>query len=233
MLTIVEASSIVEGATGLSFVSGSPHLKYSEKMPRLLGKMRKDPDRKHLLPVDVLFGSYNPSRREVRIFHRNVKMHSDQPRWNSSVLEEVVLLHETAHAIVHDGVESQIYRSTPLEAVAGGDKSTSRDEHERRSSEWYKRIPRNAHEQIAQAITLNFIRSRHWAEHEEVFFDLMRFQEWQYRLPERVAELLQSGKDAGRALAQLIQAMRANPIKTEEELWRSYEGRLSKKADQP
>lgn len=108
-------------------------------------------------PIDELLGSYDPAKREIEIFHRNVRRFCKVFDATFDELLFVVRLHEHAHAAAHlaispDGIEPEF-----TNAIAAGGRTDWTAFLARRLASTKGRDARNE-ELLAQAITFSALQ---------------------------------------------------------------------------
>src|SRR5947207_12611641 len=82
--------------TGNTILCGGPAEYFSKKMPC----WTPSPGEGDLLPIDILYGCYDPVSRSIHVFVDRIRQ--DAPMLDASPyeLERIVRIHEYAHAIV-------------------------------------------------------------------------------------------------------------------------------------
>lgn len=127
---------------------GGPVEHFSQDMPVWAPKT---PDEDSLRPIDVLYGTYNPTTRSIDIFMQRICQDAKSFGAEPNELLEIVRIHEHAHAVVHlgtpcDDVQDQL-------SAFGADKKTAWSVFLDERTSWFSRFPTELHEFLAQALT--------------------------------------------------------------------------------
>lgn len=181
-----DPSRAVQEAAGLLFVPRSPEERFSTRRPALPRRMQLNSNEQHLLPIDVLFGTYHPRSLRVTIFYEQIQHYSSKVLGCSpELLEWIVRVHEYAHGIVHLGLTSEAHRELAIGSIESRSWETSYAGHLRTRTEEFLNVDKAIHEQVAQAITwitLNRANLAQAKEMQDLFQKLMQLQPWEYRL---------------------------------------------------
>jgi hypothetical protein len=116
-----------------------------------------DSEEEGLLPLDVVFGNYNPDSRLITIYEKNIVHHAKRLGWDPCLLMAVVRLHEGAHALVHLGLPTSL--ETWLMSPRGGAKQTSWEAYSGLRTAWFRSLDSVCHEYLAQAISYSVLNS--------------------------------------------------------------------------
>jgi hypothetical protein len=173
---------ITQAAFEETFRPASPIEIYSDDRPVFVPKSQFEDS---WIPIDVLLGCYEPQKRMIKIFRKNVE-HFASAKFNCSPhdLEFIVRLHEYAHALIHLGVfwkdELALIRDYPA-----GQETDWKPFLDRRS-EAFGSLADDVHEFLAQLvswITVGVLEPRSYRDQlQELFITLMGSQPPHYVL---------------------------------------------------
>jgi hypothetical protein len=138
---------VLEALAKNSLSSCAPSESYSLKIPRL---PQKYIDQEYL-PIDVLFGSYNPRSRRISIYVNSIE---GRRRIFDSSFEDclyIVRLHEFAHALVHLGIRAEQRDEVLYDFDAKDGTEWGKFLQARRAA--FASLDDGSHEFIAQALT--------------------------------------------------------------------------------
>jgi len=103
------------------------------------------------LPIDILFGSYQPTTRRIEMFPKNIDRYAPAFNADFSQLLKIVRLHEYAHALVHLGTEVE---SVPPDlGLVDANGNTDWPAFEVARTRQFEAIDTDTHEFLAQALT--------------------------------------------------------------------------------
>lgn len=163
-----------------SISSFGPIESYSDKTPT-----RSPKDVAHdLYPIDVLYGCYDPTARQIQIFTKAIER--DKALYNSTFddLLNIVRLHEYAHAFVHLGIREGRFNDVLFLQNSNGLTNWTKFLEQR--LDVFNRIDNASHEFLAQALTVACIFScdePHRGRLETVFHNLEQRQPSHYHVP--------------------------------------------------
>lgn len=141
-----EPARLVQNLTGTVFLYGGPNEFASDE---LLSRVR--PSGPDYLSIDELYGSYDPRTRTIEIYRNRILQDHKVFGCSPEELTHLVRLHEYAHAAVHIGVRCRAVNKVLSEV--GPTKRTDWKTILRQRTKSFRRIPQDAHELLAQAIT--------------------------------------------------------------------------------
>ncbi len=144
--------NLLETLSGNALLPIAPSEVYSEKVPALTREESRD----DFLPIDRVLGEYDPRRRKITIFIKAIESHSASLDCDPKDLEFLVRCHEFAHAIVHLGVRAT--HRADVTKTFGKDGATDTRRFLRARNARFRRIGDQAHEMLAQALTLSAVR---------------------------------------------------------------------------
>lgn len=175
--------SLLQRLSHNSTTSFGPIESYSDRTPTQSPK-----DAAHdLYPIDVLYGCYDPTARQIQIFTKAIER--DRALYHSTFhdLLNIVRLHEYAHAFVHLGIrDGHFYDVLSLQNSHG---LTDWAKFSEQRLDVFNRIDNASHEFLAQALTLACIFScdePHRGRLKAVFHNLEQRQPPQYHIPQEL-----------------------------------------------
>lgn len=140
------------------------------------------------LPIDVLYGRYEPMTQSIKIFVNRIDQDARVFGARPDELREIVRIHEHAHAVIHLGTRIDDIGRDLSALDTNGQTNWSTWVGTRTS--WFSAFPSELHEFLAQALTYAAIgRVSKPARSErlrEVFDALEAKQPSQYKLPANV-----------------------------------------------
>ena len=172
--------------SGHAFVLGAPSENFSEKTPVWLPATPQDAE---YLPIDVLYGTYDPKTRVIEIYVNRIGQDAKRFGAEFEELLSIVRLHEYVHALVHLGVPAETATAS-LSAFScdqKGDRRTFFDERTGR----FLAVDERSHEFIAQAVTYACLSTFGGSGSErmlEIFDRLEKAQPPHYRVPQSVKD---------------------------------------------
>lgn len=209
---------------------GGPTESFSQQRPVWIPK---DPAEHDLQPIDVVYGTYDPSACSITIFIDNIRHDASKFGAEPDDLLAIVRLHEHAHAVAHLGSSIRDAQSE-LSMFDPAGTSAWQQFMDIRTS-WFHDISKELYEFIAQALT--YAALSHFSSHDKVsrmqkvFCSLEERQPVRYQISETVKETSASaawplilaaargeidafrgdGFDLGRGLDELIVAFSDEP----------------------
>jgi hypothetical protein len=176
-----EPATLVQRITKNVILCGGPSEHYSNKMPAVPHDPDVDFD---LLPIDILYGCYNPDKRAITLYVKRIEQHA--PRFGAKFedLLPIVHIHEYAHAIVHLGVAASRIASLSRDLMV--DQETNWTEFITTRDAWFKRTTTEVHEFLAQSITYGILTTIEPTSRSQtlikVFEELEKHQPIHYRI---------------------------------------------------
>lgn len=143
-----EPSLLLQRIAGNPVLCGGPVEHFSRVMPVWAPKTL---DEERLRPIDVLYGTYDPSTRSIDIFVNRIHQDAKTFGVDPNQLLEIVRIHEHAHAVIHLGNRSDDVQNQ-LSAFGGGNRTAWSPFIEKRTS-WFSRLSTELGEFLAQALT--------------------------------------------------------------------------------
>lgn len=193
LLSIAHPAVLIQAALQETFRPTSPAEVYSDDRPAFAPETA---EQEEWIPIDILLGCYDPSRREIKIFTRNViHFASTVFKRDAADVEFIVRLHEYAHAILHLGVfwkeEDEIMRQFRL------GKETDWQVFLERRTAAFVNVPEEVNEWVTQLlvwITLEAVgEEERRKELQEVFLTVMERQPPCYKLGAEVLKRAAQG----------------------------------------
>lgn len=138
----------IQGVTRSVVLCDAPTETFSQKMPTWVPQSPSDRD---LLPIDVLYGTYNPQARLIEIYAKRIECDARLYGGSFEDLLQIVRLHEYAHAVLHLGVPMSDTISTLGTFSPSG--TTDWNEFVARRTRMFSELDSASHEFLAQAIT--------------------------------------------------------------------------------
>jgi hypothetical protein len=146
------------------------------------------PDESDLLPIDVLYGCYDPTTRSIKIFIKRIEQDANLFGAEPSELCEIVRLHEHTHTIVHlgsrvDDVDRDLRRLGP-------DHGTDWPTLLRERTSRFSALGEDTNEFLAQGLTYAALHKLSGRSERvlEIFDRLETKQPVRYKLPPDVKE---------------------------------------------
>lgn len=158
---------------------------FSQEMP-VWHPTKSDED--DLRPIDILYGQYDPNARSIVIFRDQIAQHANSFGAEPHELEEIVRIHELAHAVIHlgsrvDDVHDHLSRF-------GQFKITDWPTFVHTRTSWFSTFSTELHEFLAQALTYTALCKLSSPQRSErlrkVFDSLESKQSRHYRLTPQV-----------------------------------------------
>lgn len=141
--------AVIQGAVNYEFVfriGEFPSEVWSEKNPAV-GRR----DRGEEIRIDGFLGLYDSSRKEITVFSKGIQRAAELLKASPEDLQQIVLLHEWAHALLHLGIEQTEYRSMMLNG------SLSK-QHAAQMDSWFNTLDPDLHETLAQLLVREGLR---------------------------------------------------------------------------
>ena len=139
-------------------------------LPKPISKYHQEESNQSIF--DIL-GKYDPSKQKITIYEERIKMVAKELDCEFEDLKEVVLIHESAHTLIHLGIKEN-------ETIKGGKRLL------RRLDKINDSIDERLHEVFAQIITRNYLKRRYPfnlnSASLNAYDKLEEKQPWQYRL---------------------------------------------------
>lgn len=149
-MELLEPSALLWQVCGFSMSSFGAQEYFSPKQPSVANADRP-PHHGDELPIDILFGTYQPRTRRIELFHKNIAHYAPAFKAEFAQLLKIVRLHEYAHALVHLGTEVQ---DVPADLrLVDADGQTDWPAFEVVRTRQYEAIDSETHEFLAQALT--------------------------------------------------------------------------------
>lgn len=146
----LEPAALLGQACGFSMTSFGPQEFFSPKQPAVVSSGGQS-NQSDELPIDVLFGTYQPATRRIELFHKNIQHYAPAFTAEFPQLLKIVRLHEYAHALVHLGTEVE---SVPSDlGLVDADGNTDWPAFEVARTNQFEAIDTETHEFLAQALT--------------------------------------------------------------------------------
>ena len=143
-----DARLLVQDTTGNVILIGGPTEVFSQEMPAYSPPTPEDND---LLPIDVLYGRYEPQSMAIEIFAKSIENDSRVFGCAPSDLIKIIRMHEYAHAVVRLGVDGRdVERQLREYGLAV---KTDWDQFRSKRNHVFRAIDPESHELLAQAIT--------------------------------------------------------------------------------
>ncbi len=143
-----EPGLLVQRIARNPILCGGPTEHFSQHMP-VWHPHNQDED--GLRPIDVLYGRYEPTAREIEIFVNRIVQDASMYGAEPDQLCDIVRIHEHAHAVVHLGSRADDVHDHL--GTFGQDKRTEWPEFVTRRTSWFSAFPVELHEFLAQALT--------------------------------------------------------------------------------
>lgn len=138
----------VQEITRSVILCDAPAETFSLKMPTWAPQLPNDRD---LLPIDVLYGTYDSQARLIEIYAKRIERDAQLYGGSFEDLLQIVRLHEYAHAVLHLGVPIHDTNSTLGTFSPSG--TTNWNEFVARRTKMFVALESACHEFLAQAIT--------------------------------------------------------------------------------
>lgn len=144
-----EPSCLVQRFTGNLTLCGSPTEYFSHEMPIFRPNR---PEEEKLLPIDILYGCYDPLTRSINIYVERICQDAEKFGAEYEEFLQIIRIHEYAHAVVHLGNEDK----TDL-YVFGANNRTDWQAFLKRRTNVFHALSHKDHEFLAQAITYGIL----------------------------------------------------------------------------
>lgn len=138
----------VQGVTRSVVLCAAPAETFSQEMPTLAPQ---SPNDEELLPIDVLYGNYDPQGRLIKIYANRIERDARLYGGSFEDLLRIVRLHEYAHAVLHLGVP--VHDTISTLNTFGPSGTTDWNEFIARRTKMFVALDSASHEFLAQAIT--------------------------------------------------------------------------------
>jgi Domain of unknown function (DUF4160) len=138
----------IQNATRNVILCDAPIETFSQRMPTWVPPAPDDFD---FLPIDVLYGTYDPYARSIEIYVNRIERDASLYGGTFEELLQIVRLHEYVHAVLHLGVRMHDSIST-LRTYSPSGKTNWEDFTERRTR-MFSALNSPSHEFLAQAVT--------------------------------------------------------------------------------
>lgn len=180
-----EPALVVQRVARNPILCAAPTEYFSREMP----VWQPDPaDHDDLRPIDVLYGCYEPTSREIKVFVNRIEQ--DAPIYGAEARElcDVVRIQEYCHAVVHLGIRADDVHER-LREWGPGDRTEWSDFVTSRTS-WFLAVDPKTHEFLAQALAYAALqRLNDWEGRFRKIFDALEAkQPARYRLSPEVKQ---------------------------------------------
>jgi len=143
-----EPTLLIQRIASNPILCGGPIEYFSKDIPPWCPKT---PEEDKLLPIDDLYGYYDPKTRTIVIFVNRIDQDASIFGAEADELLEIVRIHEHAHAVVHLGSRADDIHKH-LFSFDGSNKTAWLPFLDDRTS-WFVGFPTDLHEFLAQALT--------------------------------------------------------------------------------